>query len=99
MMEPESRGSRRAGARDKKDTAARRCLAGPHRNGMAIRREEEKLGAFTLFRHFLRLLGFVRGQRWLLAACVVGSMAQAGIELSLPLLTRRGIDGYVLPPS
>ena len=65
---------------------------------MAIRREEEKLGAFTLFRHFLRLMGFVRGQRWLLAACVVGSMAQAGIELSLPLLTRRGIDGYVLPP-
>jgi len=65
---------------------------------MAIKREEEKLGAFTLFRHFLRLLGFVRGQRWLLAACVVGSMAQAGIELSLPLLTRRGIDGYVLPP-
>lgn len=65
---------------------------------MAIRREEDKLGAFTLFRHFLRLMGFVRGQRWLLAACVVGSMAQAGIELSLPLLTRRGIDAYVLPP-
>jgi ATP-binding cassette, subfamily B, multidrug efflux pump len=65
---------------------------------MAIKREEEKLGAFTLIRHFLRLMGYVRGQRWLLAACVVGSMAQAGIELSLPLLTRRGIDGYVLPP-
>ncbi len=65
---------------------------------MAVKREEEKLGAFTLFRHFLRLMGYVRGQRWLLAVCVVGSMAQAGIELSLPLLTRRGIDGYVLPP-
>ncbi len=65
---------------------------------MAIKREEEKLGTFTLFRHFLRLMGFVRGQRWLLAVCVVGSMLEAGIELSLPLLMRRGIDGYVMPP-
>ena len=65
---------------------------------MAIKREEEKLGTFTLFRHFLRLMGFVRGQRWLLAVCVAGSMLEAGIELSLPLLMRRGIDGYVMPP-
>lgn len=65
---------------------------------MAVRREEEKLGAFTLFRHFVRLMRFVKGQRWLFVVCVAGSMAQAGIELSLPLLMRRGIDGYVLPP-
>jgi ATP-binding cassette subfamily B multidrug efflux pump len=65
---------------------------------MAIAREEEKLGAYTLFRHFLRIMSNVRGQRWLLVVCVVGSMTQAAIELSLPLLTRRGIDVYVLPP-
>ncbi len=65
---------------------------------MAIKREEEKLGAFRLFRHFARIMRYVRGRRWLLVLCIVGSMLQAGVELSLPLLTRRGIDNYILPP-
>ena len=65
---------------------------------MAVQREEEKLGAFTLLRHFLRIMGYVRGQRWLLLFCVVFSVAQAGIELALPLITRQGIDRYILPP-
>lgn len=65
---------------------------------MAVQREEEKLGAFTLLRHSRRILGYVRGQRWLLVACVVLSVAQAGIELALPLVTRQGIDRYILPP-
>ena len=65
---------------------------------MAVQREEEKLGAFTLLRHFRRIMGYARDRRWLLALCVVVSMAQAGLELSLPLLTRRGIDAYILPP-
>jgi ATP-binding cassette subfamily B multidrug efflux pump len=65
---------------------------------MAVQREEEKLGAFTLFRHFLRIMAYVRGQRSLLALCVVLSVAEAGVELALPLLTRAGIDRYILPP-
>ena len=65
---------------------------------MAIQREEEKLGAFTLFSHSLRILKYVSGRRWLLALCVVGSMMEAGLELSLPLVTRRGIDAHILPP-
>lgn len=65
---------------------------------MAVEREEEKLGAFTLLKHFVRIIRYVRGQRWLLLLCVLGSMGEAAIELSLPLITRRGIDGYVLPP-
>jgi ATP-binding cassette subfamily B multidrug efflux pump len=65
---------------------------------MAIRVEEERLGAFRLFPHFLRIMGYVRGRSWLLILCVAGSMVQVGVELSLPLLMRRGIDTYILPP-
>ncbi len=65
---------------------------------MAIQREEERLGAFTLFRHFRRIMAYVRGQRWLLALCIAGSMILAGLELALPLITRRAIDSYILPP-
>lgn len=65
---------------------------------MAIQKDEEKLGAFTLFRHFLRILAYVRGRRWLLVLCVLGSMVEAGLELSLPLMTRYGIDALILPP-
>lgn len=65
---------------------------------MAIRQEEERLGAYRLFSHLLRTMRFVRSQRWLLVLCVLGSMAQASVELSLPLLVRRGIDAYILPP-
>ena len=66
---------------------------------MAIQREEEKLGAFTLFGHARRILGYARGTGWLLALCVAGSAAQAGLELSLPRRTRYGIDAYTPPPS
>jgi len=65
---------------------------------MAIQREEEKLGAFTLFGHSLRILKYVRGRRWLIVLCVAGSMLEAGLDLSLPLVTRRGIDAHILPP-
>jgi ABC-type multidrug transport system fused ATPase/permease subunit len=65
---------------------------------MAVQREEERLGAFTLFRHFRRITGYVRGQRWLLVLCIAGSMILAGLELALPLITRRAIDSYILPP-
>jgi len=65
---------------------------------MAIKREEEKLGAFRLFGHFTRIMRYVRGRRWLLVLCIVGSVLQAGVQLSLPLLTRSGIDNYILPP-
>ena len=65
---------------------------------MAIKREEEKLGAFRLVGHFTRIMRYVRGRRWLLVLCIVGSVLQAGVQLSLPLLTRSGIDNYILPP-
>ncbi len=65
---------------------------------MALRREEEKLGAFTLLRHLRRIMAYVRGRRALLAACILLSLIQAGIELSLPLLVRRGIDRDIMPP-
>lgn len=65
---------------------------------MAVEREERKLGAFTLVRHTRRILGYVRGRAWLLFLCVLFSFVEAGLELSLPLLVRRGIDGYLLPP-
>lgn len=65
---------------------------------MAIEREERKLGAFTLVRHTRRILGYVRGRAGLLLLCVLLSVVQAGLELSLPLLVRRGLDGYLLPP-
>lgn len=65
---------------------------------MAIEREERKLGAFTLVRHTRRILGFVRGRAGLLLLCILLSVVGAGLELSLPLLVRRGLDGYLLPP-
>lgn len=65
---------------------------------MAVTREEEKLGAFQIFRGFLRLLGYARGTGFLLALCVAGSLLEAGIEMSLPLLVRAGLDDYALPP-
>lgn len=65
---------------------------------MAVTREEEKLGAFQIVRHFVRLMRYARGGGWLLALCVLGSLASAGIEMTLPLLTRAGLDRYVLPP-
>lgn len=65
---------------------------------MAIKREEEKLGAFRLVGHFVRIMRYVHGRRWLLALCIAGSVLQAGVQLSLPLITRSGIDDYILPP-
>ncbi|MGC8764019.1 MAG: ABC transporter ATP-binding protein [Acidobacteriota bacterium] len=65
---------------------------------MAIEREERRLGAFTLVRHTRRILGYVRGRTGLLGLCVLLSVVQAGLELSLPLLVRRALDGYLLPP-
>ncbi len=65
---------------------------------MAVRREEENLGAFTLIRHGSRIMGYVRGRAWLLWVCMAVSVAQAGVELSLPLLVRRGLDAHILPP-
>jgi ATP-binding cassette subfamily B multidrug efflux pump len=65
---------------------------------MAVRHEEERLGAFRLFTHLLRIMRYVRGRRWLLIFCVSASIVQAGVELSLPLLMRRGIDAYIMPP-
>ncbi len=41
---------------------------------------------------------YARGRRALLLACVLLSLVQAGIELSLPLIVRRGIDRYIMPP-
>ncbi|MCI4398669.1 MAG: ABC transporter ATP-binding protein [Acidobacteria bacterium] len=65
---------------------------------MALRREEEKLGAFTLLKHLRRIVAYVRGRWVLLLACVLLSLLQAGIELSLPLLVRHGIDRYIMAP-
>ncbi|MEW5764207.1 MAG: ABC transporter ATP-binding protein [Acidobacteriota bacterium] len=65
---------------------------------MAVRREEEKLGTFTLLRHGARIMGYVRGRAWLLWVCMAVSVVQAGVELSLPLLVRKGLDAYILPP-
>jgi len=65
---------------------------------MAIVREEEKLGAFTLLKHLGRMLRYIRGRWPLLLLCVLLSLAQAGLELSLPLVVRRGLDDHILPP-
>lgn len=65
---------------------------------MAVRREEERLGAFTLIRHSARLLGYVRGRGWLLWLCMALSVVQAGVELALPLLVRKGLDANIVPP-
>ena len=65
---------------------------------MAVQRDEEKLGAFTLLRHLRRMTVYVRGYRFLLSALVLFSVVQAGLELSLPLVVREGIDRYLLPP-
>jgi ABC-type multidrug transport system fused ATPase/permease subunit len=65
---------------------------------MAVTRDEEKLGAFQIIRHFARLMRYAKGAGWLLALCVLGSLAEAGIEMTLPLLTRSGLDQHVLPP-
>ncbi len=65
---------------------------------MALRRDEEKLGAFTLLKHLRRIMAYVRGRRALMVACILLSLIQAGIELSLPLLVRHGIDRDIMPP-
>jgi len=64
---------------------------------MAIERNELRLGAFMLVRNLTRLFVYIRGHYLLLSSCIVFSMIQASIEMSLPLIVRRGLDLYVLP--
>lgn len=59
--------------------------------------EEERLGAFDLLGYLSRLLRFVEGRRFLFVALIGLSVVQSGIELSLPLIVRSGIDRYIMP--
>ena len=64
---------------------------------MAIKIEEERLGALSLFSHLRRLLAFVGDKRFVLYFFVLLSTIQAGLELFLPMLVRKGIDDYIQP--
>ena len=64
---------------------------------LAIKIEEERLGALSLFSHLRRLLAFVGDKRFVLYFFVLLSTIQAGLELFLPMLVRKGIDDYIQP--
>ncbi len=62
-----------------------------------VKRQEERLGALRMFAHLGRILGFIRGRRWLLVVFILLSTLQAVLELSLPLLVKTAIDGHIRP--
>ncbi|HEY3999751.1 MAG TPA: ABC transporter ATP-binding protein [Candidatus Xenobia bacterium] len=61
--------------------------------------DEEQLGRFQSVGSLLRLFKYTEGRRLFLTFCIVLSLLSACIQVVLPLLIRRGVDGYMLGPA